>query len=427
MTLHLPSALATARHIEDINGITYPQGIKSPELELNVNVHKGKFRYHLSKFMPSWGRSSTRFFHRYDRDFLLQFMEICREKPDNLPPLGDLGLEPRWMPPPQRASGSDRRTRVRSKRGKNKEPRAVAPLAVSFGSASGNRWVATSLSDPGARGNGNSDNSGVDGDGVTERPDLVDRKVRALLNKLTADRFDSISDQVVARANRSAERDSENDGRTLIRVTELVFESATNGTMFPELYARLCRKMMERIGPHAQDHGIKDAKGNPLAGGQLFRKYLLNCCREAFEGWITKPAASAATEDRVVKGTDEEARGSGSEPCSDEYYVMAKAKRHRLGLVCFVGELFMSQILTERIVHEYIKKLLGKEKTGEVEIEGLCRLLKSVGGRLDSQKARAHVDVYFSRMRELAEDRGATTLRMACMLQVSVATPPCVF
>jgi translation initiation factor 4G len=40
----LPSALATARHIEDINRITYPQGIKSPKLELNVNTQKGKFR-----------------------------------------------------------------------------------------------------------------------------------------------------------------------------------------------------------------------------------------------------------------------------------------------------------------------------------------------------------------------------------------------
>jgi translation initiation factor 4G len=41
----LPSALATARHIEDINRITYPEGIKSPKVELNVNTQKGKFRY----------------------------------------------------------------------------------------------------------------------------------------------------------------------------------------------------------------------------------------------------------------------------------------------------------------------------------------------------------------------------------------------
>lgn len=328
-------------------------------------------------------------------------MNICREKPDNLPPLGDLGLEPRRLPQdPQRSSGKER---TRSKRGKIKE--AVALLEVSA-----NRWVATT----GARGN----NSDVDG----ERPELVDRKLRALLNKLTVERFDSISDQVVALANRS---ERENDGQTLIRVTELVFESATNGTMFTDVYAHLCRKIMEQISPDVQDHGTKNlnAEGKPIAGGQLFRKYLLNCCRQAFERrWITTKkttaaAASQATEDRVIKEANENAQGEDPELCSDEYYAMAKAKRHRSGHICFVGELFMSQIVTERIVHEYIKKLLSNEKTEDSDIESLCRLLKSVGSRLDSQKARAHVDVYFSRMRELAENKNITP-RMMFMLQV---------
>ncbi|TBU42561.1 hypothetical protein BD309DRAFT_991589 [Dichomitus squalens] len=70
----LPSALATARIIEDIGSIQYPEGVKSPKPELNVNAKQGKFRY--------------------DRDFLLQFMAVCKEKPDSLPPLDAIGLEP---------------------------------------------------------------------------------------------------------------------------------------------------------------------------------------------------------------------------------------------------------------------------------------------------------------------------------------------
>ena len=31
---------------------------------------------------------------RYDREFLLQFMQVCKEKPPQLPPLDVLGLEP---------------------------------------------------------------------------------------------------------------------------------------------------------------------------------------------------------------------------------------------------------------------------------------------------------------------------------------------
>ena len=40
----LPSALARARIIEDIDKISYPQGIKAPRRELNVNATSGKFR-----------------------------------------------------------------------------------------------------------------------------------------------------------------------------------------------------------------------------------------------------------------------------------------------------------------------------------------------------------------------------------------------
>ncbi len=46
----LPSALATARYIEDLNHITYPEGIKSPKVELNVNTQNGKFRCVRSAF-----------------------------------------------------------------------------------------------------------------------------------------------------------------------------------------------------------------------------------------------------------------------------------------------------------------------------------------------------------------------------------------
>ena len=39
-----PSALATARIVEDLGHISYPEGIVSPKPELNVNSKSGKFR-----------------------------------------------------------------------------------------------------------------------------------------------------------------------------------------------------------------------------------------------------------------------------------------------------------------------------------------------------------------------------------------------
>jgi MIF4G domain len=144
----------------------------------------------------------------------------------------------------------------------------VAPLVMSA-----NRWVATST-----RHNG----SGVEGDA----PEMVERKVKALVNKLSMERFDSISDQIIAWANKL---EREKDGRTLIQVIKLVLEQASDEETFSEMFARLCRKMTEHLSPKVQGDGIENAEGKPFAGGQLFRKYLLNCCQEDFErGWVAK-------------------------------------------------------------------------------------------------------------------------------------------
>jgi translation initiation factor 4G len=101
-----------------------------------------------------------------------------------------------------------------------------------------------------------------------------------------------ISDQIITWANKS---ERERDGRTLIQVICLVFEKVLDEEMWSRTYGRLCRKMMEQISPKVQDESIKNAEGKPIAGGQLFRKYLLNRCQEGFErGWevtgdATKP------------------------------------------------------------------------------------------------------------------------------------------
>jgi translation initiation factor 4G len=186
--------------------------------------------------------------------------------------------------------------------------------------------------------------------------------------------------------------------------------------------------MMEQISPKVQDDGIKNTEGKPFAGGQLFRKYLLNRCQEDFERkWVAKEttaaaAATKAAEDQAVKEANEKIKGEESELYSDEYYAAAKAKRRGLGLIRFIGELFKLQMLTEGIMHECIKKLLGNvENPEEEEIESLCKLLTTVGCLLDTQKARAHLDVYFSRMRELTKNKNVNSRsRMMFMLQVSV-------
>ncbi|EGN92730.1 hypothetical protein SERLA73DRAFT_190565 [Serpula lacrymans var. lacrymans S7.3] len=180
---------------------------------------------------------------------------------------------------------------------------------------------------------------------------------------------------------------------------------------------------MKQISPKVQDDGTQNADGKPIAGGQLFRNYLLNRCQEDFErGWVAKEATAAAavakaSEDKAAKAADDKsgAGGEESELNLEDHYAAQKAKRQ--GLIKFIGELLKLQILTGRIMHECVKKLLGNVKNPEEEeIESLCQLFATAGQILDTPKARAHMDVYFTRMKVLGKSANVSS-RMQFMLQ----------
>ncbi|KAK0494869.1 armadillo-type protein [Armillaria luteobubalina] len=439
----LPSALATARIIDDLSCIPYPEGFKSPRVELNRNARDGKFIY--------------------DRDFLLQFMSICKEKPDSLPALDAIGIVPSkrinnpmslgksgrhrqgsgtvsppssaipmpsdgWPSQMQRTVRQDGpggasmgSKRTRTKRGEKRNDRNRVPTGLG---SSADLVQASSMLEPVAQlqQSANRWDRRLLRSSDPSSPDVVARKVRALLNKFTVEKFDSLSDQIIAWANSSQK---EKDSRTLIQVIRLVFESAVDQATWSEMYARLCRKMMEQISPKIQDDGIKNAGGNPIAGGQLFRKYLLNRCQDDFDrGWGAKEATAAAAafkaiEDQAAKAAVEKKGDAEGEITlySEEYYAAQEAKRQGLGLVKFMGELFKLQMLTERIMHNCVKELLrNAENSEEEEIVSLCILLTTVGGSLDTLRARDHMDVYFSCMKELMKDPNVS-LRMQFKLQ----------
>lgn len=264
---------------------------------------------------------------------------------------------------------------------------------------------------------------------MNQEPEAVEREVTALLNKLTMEEFDPISDQLIAWANKSNKK---KDGRTLFQVTRLLLEKAFNEATRSEMYARLCRKLMEQISPQVRDDGVRNNDGKHITGGHLFRKYILNRCQEDFERGLASNETTTTV--AAANATGEQATSAIAENIADaevalysEDHVAQKAKRQYLGLIKFEGELFKVQMLTERIMHECIKALLGDVAAPEKEkIEALCTLLTTVGQSLDTPKARAHINVYFSRMKELVKSP-YLNLRMQRMLQVSVYSDSTVY
>ncbi|TGJ85310.1 hypothetical protein E0Z10_g3436 [Xylaria hypoxylon] len=201
-------------------------------------------------------------------------------------------------------------------------------------------------------------------------PAMVQRKVKAALNKMTPENFDRISDQILEIAAQSKE---ETDGRTLRQVIQLTFEKATDEAHWASMYAKFCKKMLETMSSDIRDENIKDRTGNVP---QL---------PEPKEGEDKKAAAAALL--------------------SDEYYLVAAAKRRGLGLVQFIGELYKLGMLTERIMHECVRKLVDYSGIpDEAEVESLCKLLRTIGGNLDAaEKGKPMMDAYFQRIQSMVD------------------------
>lgn len=219
-------------------------------------------------------------------------------------------------------------------------------------------------------------------------PDLVQRKVKAALNKMTPEKFDKISDQILEIASQSK---NESDGRTLRQVIQLTFEKATDEAHWAGMYAQFCHKMLTTMSTDIRDETIKDKAGNAVVGGALFRKYLLNRCQEEFErGW-------------QVNLPDKPEGDSGEAALlSDEYYIAAAAKRRGLGLIQFIGQLYKLGMLTGRIMHECVMRLLNFEGAAdEAAIENLTTLLKAVGATMDAEPStHSLVESYFQRIND---------------------------
>ncbi|KAF5094555.1 hypothetical protein D0Z00_003496 [Geotrichum galactomycetum] len=231
------------------------------------------------------------------------------------------------------------------------------------------------------------------GDDNRLSPEEVQRKVKSLLNKLSLEFFEPITDQLLAICAQSKD---EKDGRTLRQVLELTFAKAVDEAHWSKMYAMFCKKMLTKIDPEIYDENIKDSKGEFVKGGVLFRKYLLSKCQEEFErGWS----------DKLPTNED----GSPLDPAlmSDEYYAAVAAKRRGLGLIRFIGELYFLALIAEKIMHACIQMLLSNPDPSEETIESICQLMTTVGGKLEENQATAPLfDSYFERMEELQKTPG---------------------
>ncbi|KAE8673540.1 hypothetical protein F3Y22_tig00111779pilonHSYRG00038 [Hibiscus syriacus] len=126
-----------------------------------------------------------------------------------------------------------------------------------------------------------------------------------------------------------------------------------------------------------------------------FKRLLLIKCQDEFE--------RGEREQEEANKVEEEGEAKQSEEEREEKRI--KARRQMLGNIRLIGELYKKRMLTERIMHDCIKKLLGEyENPDEDDVVALCKLMSTIGEMIDHPKAKAYMDAYFEMMAKLANN-----------------------
>lgn len=211
---------------------------------------------------------------------------------------------------------------------------------------------------------------------ITDEEQAKQRQLKGILNKLTPQNFEKLFEQV-------KQVNIDNAG-TLTGVISQIFDKALMEPTFCEMYANFCSHLAGELPDFNEDNEKI-----------TFKRLLLNKCQEEFErGEREQEEANRAEEEGEVKQTEEE---------REEKRI--QARRRMLGNIRLIGELYKKKMLTERIMHECIKKLLGQYQTpDEEDVEALCKLMSTIGEMIDHPKAKEHMDAYFDMMTKFSNN-----------------------
>ncbi|XP_044171026.1 eukaryotic translation initiation factor 4 gamma 3-like isoform X2 [Acropora millepora] len=347
----------------------------------------------------------------YGRDFLLQFQTnpLSMMKPEGLPdidvvlvqarppsksgsqqnrmPKGN-GGENMFLPSFMRQMSKGNPSGSRSGRNRNVTTKKVIELPSMQQQPDlkrvDNRWVRPSEVTKG----GNEEEA---------KTQELFRKVRGILNKLTPQKFQTLTQQIIDLDIDTQER--------LEGAIDLIFAKAIDEATFSVAYAKMCQFLVsENKKVVVEKDGVKKDIS--------FRKILLNRCQKEFEKENSiEKTINEKLADLVNQGLNEEELQKRKSDLEDQVH---QAKRRTLGNIRFIGELFKLKMLTESIMHDCVVKLL--RSNDEESFECLCKLLVTIGKDLDHEKGKPRVDQYFTQINKIISAK-ITSSRVRRMMQ----------
>ncbi len=198
----------------------------------------------------------------------------------------------------------------------------------------------------------------ADDEGEESKEDIL-RRAMLILNKLSLTKFDKLSDDFI---NCGIGRDID----CLTGAVGLIVNKAQEEQHFASMYAGLCLKLS-----NTPMEGIDDGTKK----GKKFKKILLERCQKEFE-----TDAATKVKEATKDITDEEVI---------EYHTNL-IKKHYLGHMRFIGELYNGDLISIKIMLFCLPSLLSGESddSGDVDeekIECFAKLMTVIGSSLEQQ------------------------------------------
>lgn len=247
------------------------------------------------------------------------------------------------------------------------------------------------------------------------------REVKQILNKLTEDKFELLTKQILALdILKSA---------VMTGVIDMLFDKAVEEPRYAPLYARLClnitrfeaEQIAKLLPAEEKTSAVKQSmfRGHLVAKCQIEYNEKRAYSKRRLERLKTKELAEAP-EGESTKDTKREtapAKPQYSGELTEEDYVLIKTKRRVLGNMRFIGELYLAGLIGPKIMHSVIQELLADvENPEEEEVESVCRLISTIGAHLDTAESAPLWAKYVERLRRLSTNTVLPT-RVRFMVQ----------
>ncbi|KAF0304810.1 Eukaryotic translation initiation factor 4 gamma 3 [Amphibalanus amphitrite] len=222
---------------------------------------------------------------------------------------------------------------------------------------------------------------------------MVIKAFKGILNQITPNNIERLTGEIKKLALDTEHR--------LHDMIQTLLDKAVDEPTYADQYASICVAMSRTE--------VTGADGNVV----VFRKLLLTQCQREFEKDKTSELNRDERQKEIDAEQDKEKRKRMTFELQQE---SVKIRRRSNGNIRFIGELYKLNMLSDRIMHHCIVKLI-KDKH-EDSYECLCILMTTIGEKLETAERKRGKDLsqMFADFNRLATDKSLAS-RIRFMLQ----------